>query len=64
MCEEGIDREKCVLIGDTLHDLDTANALGIKCILYSKGHTDYKTLINTGETVCATFEEIKRAIEE
>ena len=62
--EEGIDKEKCVLIGDTLHDLDTANALGIKCILYSKGHTDYKTLINTGEKVCASFEEIKREIEE
>ncbi len=64
MLEEGIKPEKCVLIGDTLHDLDTANALGIKCILYSKGHTDYKTLINTGEKVCTSFKEIKREIEE
>ncbi len=64
MFEEGMDREKCVLVGDTLHDLDTANALGVKCILYSKGHTDYRKLSETGEKVCNSFSELKKEIEE
>jgi phosphoglycolate phosphatase len=57
---ENVDRECCVMIGDTLHDLDTANALGIDCLLYSKGHTDYDTLANTGRAVCSSFEEIEK----
>ncbi len=33
-----IDLEKTVIIGDTLHDLDVAKALGIDAILISHGH--------------------------
>ncbi|MBR5322779.1 MAG: HAD family hydrolase [Clostridia bacterium] len=62
MREEGIAPDECVLIGDTLHDLETANELGVKCILYSKGHTDYGKLEKTGEKVCQSFEEIRNEI--
>ena len=64
MLEEGIERDRCIIVGDTLHDLDTANALGVKCILYSKGHTDCDTLRKTGEKVCTSFSEIKKGLEE
>ena len=32
------DPKDCVLIGDTLHDLDVARSAGVECILLSCGH--------------------------
>lgn len=60
--DEKIAPEECLMVGDTLHDLDTANAIGIDCILYSGGHTDYESLKKTKKTVCTSFEEIKKFI--
>lgn len=34
----GLPPEQTVLIGDTLHDLEVAEALGMQCILVSQGH--------------------------
>ena len=61
---ENIDPTECVLIGDTLHDYETAKTIGADCILYSKGHTGEATLKNTGCVVCGSFEEIIRNINE
>ncbi len=41
---KGINRNDAVFIGDTLHDLETANALGIDCILVAYGHQGRKLL--------------------
>lgn len=60
--EQKIDKNTCVMIGDTLHDLDTAIALGVECILYSKGHTEEKILEKSGKKVCSSFEEILETI--
>ncbi len=62
MQSQGIDPAECVMIGDTLHDLDTAKALGVDCILYSKGHTSYDVLKKYSDTVCTSFEEIEKII--
>lgn len=59
---EKIDPTECVLIGDTLHDFETAKTIGADCILYSKGHTDEATLKKTGCVVCGSFEEIIKNI--
>lgn len=59
---EKIAPDECVMIGDTLHDLETANSLGIDCILYSKGHTDRATLEKSCRYVCDSFEEIEKMI--
>lgn len=40
----GIHRNDAILIGDTLHDLETANALGIDCVLVTYGHQGKKLL--------------------
>lgn len=40
----GISRNDAILIGDTLHDLETANALGIDCVLVAYGHQGRKLL--------------------
>lgn len=39
-----IDRNQAVFIGDTLHDYEVANALGIDCILVAYGHQGRKLL--------------------
>jgi len=35
-----LDPARSVLVGDTTHDADVANALGIDCVLVSHGHND------------------------
>ena len=46
--EINIDFEKMVLIGDTTHDVEVANALGIDCILLLNGHHSKPRLEMTG----------------
>lgn len=40
-----IDKEHTIIIGDTLHDLEVADALGIDAVLISHGHQCYTRLI-------------------
>lgn len=40
----GINRNDAIFIGDTLHDMETANALGIDCVLVAYGHQGRKLL--------------------
>ncbi len=60
--EERIPKDDCVLIGDSLHDLKTAEDIGVDVILYSGGHQAKKELVNTGKIVCDTFEEIEKIL--
>ena len=43
--------DSVLFIGDTYHDYEVAQALGIDCILLSHGHTCHSRLIKTGATV-------------
>lgn len=36
--------DDCIFIGDTLHDLDVAKAMGVKCALVAKGHQSKRKL--------------------
>lgn len=47
-----------LFIGDTLHDLDTAKAIGADCILYCGGHDAEEKLIGTGVPVISNLLEI------
>ncbi len=46
-----IDRDNTLMIGDTTHDFDVAQQLGVKCILISDGHQTPERLEKTGGTV-------------
>jgi phosphoglycolate phosphatase len=46
-----IDREKTLMIGDTTHDFEVAEQLGVKCILIADGHQTSERLEKTGGTV-------------
>ena len=59
-----IDRNDAVFIGDTLHDLETANALGIDCVLVSYGHQGRKLLDEHNAFVADSMKEIEEIIND
>lgn len=46
-----LEAGELVLIGDTVHDFEVANALGCQCILISNGHQSREILESTGVRV-------------
>ena len=50
--------KKVLFIGDTDHDNEVAQILGIDCILLSHGHHCYSRLIQTGAPVIRKLEDI------
>lgn len=47
-----------LLIGDTLHDFEVAQAIGADCILLCHGHHNRERLETTGATVCDSIADI------
>ena len=50
--------EDMVLIGDTLHDFDTARAMGVDCILCAMGHQSEADLRTAGVPVVTEFSQL------
>lgn len=46
-----IDKNQTTMIGDTIHDFEVAEQLGIKCILIANGHQSAERLKSTGTVV-------------
>jgi len=57
-----INRNEAIFIGDTLHDLETANALGIDCVLVAYGHQGKKLLSEHNAFTVETLEDVKRIL--
>lgn len=55
--------EETLYIGDTVHDCDTAFALGVDCVLFSGGQQSPKLLQQCGVPVFESFSEIKKQID-
>lgn len=49
-----------VLIGDTLHDYEVAQAIGANCILVSHGHNSDERLLTCSVPVIRTLSELRR----
>ncbi len=52
------DLSSAVLIGDTDHDFETAQALGCDCILFDHGHMDHDRLKATGARVISSMDKL------
>ena len=52
------DPDDCLLIGDTTHDFEVAENLGIDCLLFGGGHHSEKRLRATGATVINSLSEV------
>lgn len=57
-----IDRNDAIIIGDTLHDLETANALGIDCVLITYGHQGKKLLHSYNVCTASDLSEVEAII--
>lgn len=47
----GLIKSETLMIGDTLHDIEVANSMGINCVLISNGHQSEKILKINGHKV-------------
>lgn len=50
--------EQILLVGDTLHDLDVARAMGVDCVLVASGHQHRRRLEASGERVIEHLREV------
>ena len=53
----GIRPEETLMVGDTLHDAEVAQALGFRCVLYAGGHND-EARLRTAAPVIHRLKEI------
>jgi len=53
----GFDVSRAVMIGDTRHDFEVAQALGVRCVLVASGHQPPETLQSCGVPVAAGLRE-------
>ncbi len=52
------DRDKVLLVGDTLHDVEVAEEMGIRCILIAHGHQSRERLEASGVPVLETLDAL------
>lgn len=60
--ETGFDPRRAVMIGDSTHDFEVAQALGVHCVLQSSGHQPPEILQRTGAVVVPGLPEAADAI--
>lgn len=56
MKNNNINNKKTLFVGDSIHDLEVANAIGVECILVSTGHTSKRRLEQTN---CKVIDKLK-----
>ncbi|MDM8199841.1 HAD family hydrolase [Allofournierella massiliensis] len=62
--ESGIDPASAVLVGDTLHDLEVAQAMCTRCVLCAAGHQSRARLEAAGVPVIGTLNELPACLEQ
>ena len=53
-----IPKENCIFIGDTIHDIDTAEAMGVEYCLISSGHNSLERLKKRTNKIINEFTDI------
>ena len=62
--ELGIQSDKIIFIGDTLHDYHVARSIGVDCILFSGGHHSKNKLLTTKTPVIDSLDEIRKILDK
>ncbi|KAF0093516.1 MAG: haloacid dehalogenase domain-containing protein hydrolase [Puniceicoccaceae bacterium 5H] len=60
IAELQIEPQQVLMVGDTTHDLEVAEAMGVRCLLVAHGHHSYARLEATGCPVVHDFSELRR----
>jgi phosphoglycolate phosphatase len=58
--ESRYDKREVLLIGDTIHDYETASEIGCDCLLFANGHQGTPRLSGLGVPVIMSLEEVKK----
>lgn len=56
------EANQILLIGDTVHDFEVAQAIGVQCLLAEHGHQSREKLEATGAPVISSLDEITRLL--
>jgi phosphoglycolate phosphatase len=64
MVSKNIEPKDCLMIGDTFHDYEVANELGMDCILYTQGHNSVQVLKQAKVPLVNSFKEIVDFVEK
>ena len=56
------DSGQIAMIGDTEHDYEVAEAMGIKCFLMDRGHNSSKRLLSRQTEVFSSFSKLLEAL--
>ena len=62
IAEQEISPADMVMIGDTLHDYETARAMGVDCILCAIGHQAERDLKTAGAPVVTAFSQLSELL--
>ncbi len=55
----GLNPEFTLMVGDTVHDFEVAQAIGCSCLLIANGHQSKERLLRTGVPVLDRLDEIQ-----
>ncbi len=58
MRKSGVNPARALLVGDSVHDFEVAQALGTRCVLCCAGHQSRTTLETTGATVIDCLDQL------
>jgi phosphoglycolate phosphatase len=61
--QNNIDPSTCIMIGDTVHDVEVAHELGMDCISYDRGHNSNRKLKSVNPKVISSLFEIPNMIK-
>ena len=53
------DPKQCMMIGDSLHDLEVAQAMNVDCMLVAKGHQSKRILLENYDKVVDDIREVE-----
>lgn len=62
LAELSVPGEKCLFIGDTLHDAEVAREMGVNCVLIPNGHHNIKKLRTSGFPVLTNLSDLKNLL--
>ena len=57
--KRGLHPDTTLLIGDTIHDFEVAQAIGCNCVLIANGHQSKERLMTTGTQVLDRLDQIE-----
>lgn len=58
LCRLDLPKDAVLMIGDSLHDHEVSEVLGIRCLLVAQGHQSYARLANSGAPVLRSLADV------